>query len=44
METTLAAESDAIVKRVAVSAGDIVDHGAVLVGSSSSGESISRRI
>jgi acetyl/propionyl-CoA carboxylase alpha subunit len=31
METTLAAESDAIVKRVAVSAGEMVDHGAVLV-------------
>jgi len=31
METTLAAESDAIVKRVAVEAGQMVDHGAVLI-------------
>ena len=31
METTLAAESDAIVKRVAVAAGQMVDHGAVLI-------------
>ncbi len=31
METTLAAESDAIVKRVPVQAGQMVDHGAVLI-------------
>ncbi|MHB8384701.1 MAG: acyl-CoA carboxylase biotin carboxyl carrier protein subunit [Candidatus Binataceae bacterium] len=31
METALAAESDAIVKRVRVAAGDTIDHGAVLV-------------
>ena len=31
METALAAESDAIVKRVPVQAGQMVDHGAVLV-------------
>jgi 3-methylcrotonyl-CoA carboxylase alpha subunit len=31
METTLAAESDAIVKRVPVAAGQMVDHGAVLI-------------
>ncbi|HVA76476.1 MAG TPA: biotin/lipoyl-containing protein [Candidatus Binataceae bacterium] len=31
METALAAESDAIVKRVRVAPGDTIDHGAVLV-------------
>jgi biotin carboxyl carrier protein len=31
METTLAAESSAIVKRVCVTAGQMVDHGAVLI-------------
>jgi len=31
METTLAAESPAIVKRVCVQAGQMVDHGAVLI-------------
>ena len=31
METTLAAESPAIVKRVCVTAGQMVDHGAVLI-------------
>lgn len=31
METTLAAESPAIVKRVCVAAGQMVDHGAVLI-------------
>jgi len=31
METTLAAESDAIVKRVCVAPGDTIDHGAVLI-------------
>ena len=31
METTLAAESPAVVKRVCVAAGQMVDHGAVLI-------------
>jgi biotin carboxyl carrier protein len=31
METALAAESDAIVKRVRVAPGDTIDHGAVLI-------------
>jgi len=31
METTLAAESDAVVRRVNVQAGQMVDHGAVLI-------------
>jgi biotin carboxyl carrier protein len=31
METTLAAESPAIIKRVCVAAGQMVDHGAVLI-------------
>ena len=31
METTLAAESPAIVKRICVTAGQMVDHGAVLI-------------
>jgi biotin carboxyl carrier protein len=31
METTLAAESPAVIKRIRVSAGQMVDHGAVLI-------------
>jgi biotin carboxyl carrier protein len=31
METALAAESEAVVKRVLVAAGQMVDHGALLI-------------
>lgn len=42
METTLAAESPAVIKRVLVSAGQMVDHGAVLIELSPAGDSSAR--
>jgi acetyl/propionyl-CoA carboxylase alpha subunit len=43
METTLAAESDAIIKRIRVSAGQMVDHGAVLIELSPAADSSERQ-
>jgi 3-methylcrotonyl-CoA carboxylase alpha subunit len=42
METTLAAESDAVIRRIRVSAGQMVDHGAVLIELSPAPDSSAR--
>jgi biotin carboxyl carrier protein len=42
METTLAAESEALIKRIRVSAGQMVDHGAVLIELSPAPDSSAR--
>ncbi len=42
METTLAAESDAVIRRIRVSAGEMVDHGAVLIELSPAADSSKR--